>query len=48
MGRLVSNINNVSIYGGETKEIPFNQPKGVYIVELSGKTGRVVQKVSNR
>lgn len=48
MGRLVSNINNVSIYGGETKEIPFIQPEGIYIVELSGKTGRVVQKISKR
>ena len=48
MGRLVKSVSNVSIYNGETRELPFAYPKGVYIVEFSYKTDRTVQKFSKR
>jgi hypothetical protein len=48
MGRLIDLFSDKELYSGATIQLPFNEPKGVYIVEISSGNRRVVQKVSNR
>jgi len=47
-GRIIGKYPDVELFAGETKQLPFNQPKGIYIVEIIEGGKRVVQKVSHR
>ena len=35
-------------FNGETKQLDFIAPKGIYIVEIASERNRIVQKISHR
>lgn len=47
-GRLIKKYPGRELYIGSMIELPFNEPKGVYIVEISDGAKRQVQKIANR
>jgi len=47
-GRRIQSHAGVIWYIGETKQLGFGEPKGIYIVEIVAGNNRVVQKISHR
>ena len=47
-GRLISKHLNNEMYKGETIQLPFNRPNGIYLIEITDGTRRTMQKLSNR
>jgi len=47
-GRLISKHKDNEIYKGETIQLPFNRPTGIYLIEITDGTRRMVKKLSHR
>ena len=47
-GRLVSKHTDREMYSGETIQLPFNNQKGIYLIEITDGARRTVQKLSHR
>jgi len=47
-GRLISKHADNYLYKGETIQLPFNRPIGIYLIEITNEVRRTVQKLSHR
>ena len=47
-GRLVSKHTDQQLVTGGTIQLPFNNQKGIYLIEITDSTSRTVQKLSHR